>query len=325
VRALALAIGTLAMVAGVQAATQVHYVMGTYLRVTVDDDVPVHALDACFADARALDRTFSRYDAGSELTRLNGAGGGLAGPVMRSGLAHALELKRTTDGAFDVSVGALTRLWHRPSRPGADEIAAARATVGAVALTPDGVRLGRGTELDFDGFAKGLAVDACVAHLRAAGVRRALVSFGESSIYALGAPRGASAWTLDVRGPDPETVVARLRLRDEAASVSAVYGGEGKRSRDAVGHIVDPGSGRPLAEDVVGIVVAPSAASAEALSKAVLVWGPRGLARVERLRDARAARLTRAGVVAGAEMRRAQALVAFDHPRPLAVVEAALR
>ncbi|HXJ34792.1 MAG TPA: FAD:protein FMN transferase [Candidatus Eisenbacteria bacterium] len=324
-RALALVIGALAVVTGAQAATQVHYVMGAFLRVTVDDDVPARALDACFSDARALDRTFSRYDAGSELTRLNAAGGGPAGPSMRSGLASALELERTTDGAFDVSVGALTRLWRRPSRPDADEIATARATVGAVALTPDGVRLGRGTELDFDGFAKGLAVDACVAHLRAAGARRALVSFGESSIYALGAPRDAMAWTFDVRGPDPETVVARLRLRDQAASVSAVYGGEGKRSRNAVGHIVDPRSGRPLAQDVVGVVVAPSAASAEALSKAVLVWGLGGLARVERLGGVRAARLTRSGVACGREMQRARALVAFDHPRSLDVVQAALR
>jgi hypothetical protein len=29
----------------------------------------------------------------------------------------------------------------------------------------------------------------------AAGVTRALVSFGESSLYGLGAPRGADAWT----------------------------------------------------------------------------------------------------------------------------------
>ncbi|MGH7893019.1 MAG: FAD:protein FMN transferase, partial [Candidatus Binatia bacterium] len=204
-------------------------------------------------------------------------------------------------------------------------IVAARATVGAVALAPDAVNLGQDTALDFDGFAKGVAVDACVRRLRERGLRRALVNFGESSIYALGTPPDASAWVLDVRGPDPDSLVARLRLRDEAASVSAVYGALGRHAAGDVGHIVDPRSGRPLAEDVVGIVVAPTAARAEALSKAVLVWGESGVARVEHIGGVRAARITRAGLARGARMRKARALVAFDRPRPLEGAEAALR
>src|SRR6185503_20639391 len=97
-------------------------------------------------------------------------------------------------------------------------LASARRTVGRVAVERDRVRLAQGTQLDFDGFVKGVAVDACVAELRAVGVARALVSFGESSLYGLGAPRDASAWWLDVRGPDPEVAVARLGLRDRAAA-----------------------------------------------------------------------------------------------------------
>ncbi|MGH7895998.1 MAG: FAD:protein FMN transferase, partial [Candidatus Binatia bacterium] len=62
------------------ATTQVHYVMGTYLAVTVDDGAPASMLAECFAEARALDRLFSRYDEASELTRLNAEGGGTASP-----------------------------------------------------------------------------------------------------------------------------------------------------------------------------------------------------------------------------------------------------
>jgi len=325
VRGLFAALVVLAAVPVAMGATQVHYVMGTYLAVTVDDGVPANALAACFAEARALDRVLSRYDEASELTRLNALGGGPASPVLRRVLGQALRLAHATDGAFDVSVGALTDLWRRPQRPNTAEITGAKATVGAVALAPDGVTLGPGTALDFDGFAKGVAVDACVRQLREEGVLRALVNFGESSIYALGTPPDASAWVLDVRGPDPDSLVARLRLRDEAASVSAVYGAMGRHAANDVGHIIDPRSGRPLAEDVVGVVVAPTAARAEALSKAVLVWGESGLARVERIVGVRAARITRVGLARGARMRQARALVAFDRPRPLDIAEAALR
>jgi thiamine biosynthesis lipoprotein len=262
VRRTAAALGLVASLVSV-ASAQIHYVMGTFLRVVVDDDVPPAAFDGCFARARALDRTFSRFDPTSELTRLHATGGGPASDDLRSVLRHAVALARATEGTFDVSAGAVTALWRRPTLPSAVEIRAARGTVGRVAIEGDRIVVAPGTQLDFDGFVKGVAVDACVAALRAAGVTRALVSFGESSLYALGAPRGVGAWSLDVRGADPDLVVARLALRDRAAAVSAVFGGGGRRASQR-GHVVDPRTLRPLDEDAASVVTASSAADAEA-------------------------------------------------------------
>src|SRR5262249_22533039 len=131
-----------------------------------------------------------------------------------------LRHRAATGHAFDVTAGALTALWRDGTAPPAAALAATRADAG-VRLDGDRVQLPSGVRLDFDGIAKGFAADACAARLRAAGVRRALVSFGESSLVAIGAPRGADAWTLDVRGPVPGTLAGTLRLRDAAASVSA--------------------------------------------------------------------------------------------------------
>jgi thiamine biosynthesis lipoprotein len=315
-----LLVALLALVASTAAATtQVHYVMGTMLRVDVDDDVAPAVLAPCFAQARDLDRTFSRFDPTSELTRLNASGGGAASPSFRAAIARAIELTRTTGGAFDVSVGALTALWRAPATPGRDAVAAARRTVGKVAVAGDRVVLGAGTQLDFDGFAKGLAVDACVAALREASVARALVTFGESSLYALGTPHDATAWRLDVRGVDPTRAVAHLELRDEAVAVSAVYGGDGRRTVAQRGHLVDPRSGTCLADDAVGVVVARTAAAAEAYAKMALVDGPRA---TEAAGAVGAARITRDAVAMSAAMH--ARLRAYAHARPIAG-EVALR
>jgi thiamine biosynthesis lipoprotein len=305
--------GLLALVASAAAAgTQVHYAMGTFLRVDVDDDVAPDLLGPCFAAARSLDRTFSRFDPTSELVRLNATGGGAASAELRRSVDQALELTRATRGTFDVSVGALTALWRAPGTPRREAVAAARRTVGRVAVTGDRVVLGPGTQLDFDGFAKGLAVDACVAALRRAGVDRALVTFGESSLYALGTPRDAPAWSVRVRGVDPAYVVARLDLRDEAAGVSAVYGGAGRRTPAQYGHLIDPRSGTCLTDDAVGVVVAPSAAAAEAYAKMVLVDGPRA---AEAAGAGGAARITPAAVATGAAMR--ARLRVYAHPKAI--------
>ena len=79
--------------------------------------------------------------------------------------------------------------------------------------------------LDFDGVAKGWAVDRCVGLLRKAGITRALISLGESSAAAIGARPGASSWELTVRGPGNSDAVGTLRLRDQAISISATFGG----------------------------------------------------------------------------------------------------
>jgi FAD:protein FMN transferase len=309
VRALALA--TIFLASSAAASTQVHYVMGTFLRVVADDAAPPAVFDECFARARALDRTFSRFDQASELVRLNASAGGPASVEFRRVLDRAIELARATDGTFDPTVGAVTALWRGPARPDVAAVAAARWTVGHVAVDGERITLGPGTVLDFDGFAKGVAVDACVDALHTAGVTRALVSFGESSLYGLGAPRGADAWTVEVRGPDATVVVGRLALRDRGASVSAVFGGDGRRA-----HVVDPRTGVPLREDAVSVIVAPNATDAEAWSKAALVAGPAGVRIAER-GGVEAARLDRRGVAIGASMRAAGSLSMFDRPRAL--------
>jgi len=265
--------------------TQVHYVMGTYLRITADGPGAVTGMTECFRDVRRLDDVFSRWSGTSELTRLNAAAPGTAtvSADMAGLLARSLALSAESEGAFDVRVGPLTTIWRRPAPPSEREVETARAASrpNAVRVRGDRVRLGAGAHLDFDGIAKGWAVDACAARLRDAGVTSALVSLGESSLFALGAPAGASRWRLAVRGPDPDTTVGWLGLRDAGASVSATYGSDGKRAGH-VAHVLNPSTGRPLTDDAVAVVVAPSATDAEAWTKALLVWGSGGVARVRR-------------------------------------------
>jgi thiamine biosynthesis lipoprotein len=261
--------------------TEIHYVMGTYLRITVDDsDSPAlrATMRRCFATARDLDARFSRFQPESELSRLN-AVVSREEPVHVSGemaalLRAAVELRAKTNGAFDVGAGAVTNLWRTATEwPDVIALARARNTSGADALriSGDEVRRHAGVLIDVDGIAKGWTVDRCVMQLRADGVRRAFLSFGESSIYALGTPRNAHGWPMTVRSLDGARAAGVLTLRDQALSVSAVFGHEHVVGTRRVGHIVDPRSGLPLTAPGMVAVVATSATAAEAYSKALLI------------------------------------------------------
>jgi thiamine biosynthesis lipoprotein len=296
--------------------TQIHWVMGTYLRVTAEGDGTPSALRACFADARRLDEVFSRFDPESELSRLHRTRTQRASREFADLLGRSLLLGQRTGGAFDVTAGALTALWRSGGVPDAAAIAAARATLGGVGRSGENVRIAPGTALDFDGVAKGYAVDACVARLRRIHVRRAFVSFGESSLYALGSPPEGGAWEVAVRGLDPDTVIGILQLRDQAVSVSAT---RGSSRRQKV--IVDPASGKALDDDRLAVVVAPAATEAEAYSKALLVWGTGGVDRLERIDGVRAMAVSTHGVETGPAMRGTGTFISMPVPQPLRAVE----
>jgi thiamine biosynthesis lipoprotein len=263
------------------AVTEVHYVMGTYFRITVEGEDEEHAraaLQRCFTTTHDLDARFSRFDAHSELSQLNwSAEQGrpvTVSPEMTTLLQAALQLQAATDGTFDVAAGALTRLWRTTDEwPSLGTIAAARHTAGRGAFAFVGSTLVRrsGVSIDVDGIAKGWAVDRCVAQLRAEGIRRAFLNFGESSLYALGAPAGERGWTVWVRGLNADHALGALTLKDQAVSVSAVFGHERRIGSKRVGHIVDPRTGLPLLSPAMAVVVAKAATTAEAFSKALLI------------------------------------------------------
>jgi hypothetical protein len=114
-------------------------------------------------------------------------------------------------------------------------------------------------------------------------------------------------------------VVGTLRLRDEAASLSATHGGG--QAASPAGSIVDPRTGGVVADDAVALVVAPTAGAAEAYSKALLLWGATGTARVERIGGTAAAHVSGAGIRLGPAAQRTRAFRAFPTPRPLAPAE----
>ena len=126
-------------------------------------------------------------------------------------LSACLEYSRQSEGAFDITVGPLMKVWgfykgtgHLPHRA---EVAAALAKVGYRHILLDAatrtVRFDRpGVEIDPGGIGKGYAVDRMVDVLRQNGIQIALVAGSGSSIYGMGAPPDEPrGWQVKIRDP----------------------------------------------------------------------------------------------------------------------------
>ncbi len=275
------------------------YAMGTVLEITLPAGRTTE-LEPLFRRAAELERIFTRFDPSSELSRLNrdaGRGAQRVSPELARLLADSVGYSRLTRGSFDVTIGPLVALWadaaRRGRKPSRRELAEARALVGTRHLRADPLAfraelLRPGVSVDLGGVAKGFALDDLGERLRRRGVKSALLSFGQSSVLALGAPPEGPGWRLLLRDPD-DGVAGVVELRDASLSVSGSLAQEIEIQGVKYGHLIDPRTGRPLRRRGVAAVTARSGARAEALSKAMLILSRNeGLALLETLPDAEA-------------------------------------
>ena len=121
--------------------------------------------------------------------------------------------------------------------------------------------------------------------MREEGVTCALLHGGTSTVYGIGAPPDSEGWKIAIApAPDQPPRQAEVMLRDQALSISAVWGKSFEADGKKYGHVIDPRTGWPVNNAVQAAVVLPSATETDALSTALLVVGLEGHERVSRLR-----------------------------------------
>ncbi|HET7051406.1 MAG TPA: FAD:protein FMN transferase [Solirubrobacteraceae bacterium] len=272
--------------------------MGTVARVVrdADGDVDVASL---FAE---IDRRLSRFDATSDLSRLNADPRPRvrAAPLLRAAVAAALHAASVSGGLVDPTLlGALRRAGYgesrahvspaslsrglraaprrHPARP--DPAARWRAVVvddraGAVCRPP-------GLCLDLGGSVKGWAADLLAGRLERYG--RCAVDCGGDLRLAAG---GGAPWEVRVRNPFTGAVAHTFRVRAGAVATSGIDARLWERGEgDFAHHLIDPATGVPAWTGLVAATaLAPTALEAEALAKAALLSGPAAGRRLLRAR-----------------------------------------
>jgi thiamine biosynthesis lipoprotein len=244
--------------------------------------------EAAFELLDALEQQMTVYRETSEVSRLNRRA--FAAPVrveprLFGLLELAARIHQETEGAYDITAGALIKSWgffRGPRRvPSEEERAGALARVGMQWVTLEAerrtVRYGRqGLEVNLGSIGKGYALDRVARFLQEEwGVGRILLHGGTSSVYARGCPSdGERGWQVGITHPwDRGRRLARVWLRDRALGNSAATHQHLEYNGRKLGHILDPRTGWPACGMASASVLAPTAAEADALSTAFYVGG----------------------------------------------------
>ena len=193
---------------------------------------PARAFRAAFDRVGDLAGKLSSYRDDSELRQVERNAWRSPTPVSADFarvLGHAIELARQSDGAFDPTLGRVTRLvraggWGEAlSEPSALESAWKLTGWRRVELDPESRTVffrRRGLQIDLGGIAKGFVADETLEALKSRGISQALVSVG-GDIAAGAPPPGKRGWSvaIDQIGDRGDSEI-QLLLRHQAVSTS---------------------------------------------------------------------------------------------------------
>lgn len=262
-----------------------HALMGTQVDVAVaggESAALQRATLLAVAEMRRLESLLSRYREDSVVARLGVAAGVAPVPVppeAMSVLRSAQQLAQASDGAFDITVGALKGWDFAEKRvPSPRQIAQQLPLVGPSGLVLN-ARAGtaylarRGMALDLGGIAKLPILEAGMRVLRAQGVHDAMIN-GGGDVLTQGTWQGRP-WRIGLRDPRaPERLLGVVEA--EGACVVASSGDYERfffRGGERLHHVLNPRTGRPTA-GVHGVsLIARDVAAVNGLGAALMVQG----------------------------------------------------
>jgi len=237
-------------------------------------------------EVKKWEQKLSRFDPTSTISRLNREASNH--PVkIEDSVYEILEICQEyyikTSGAFDITLLPLYNYWEKhPEGDNRQEMETVKTQCGMQYLKPDPVKktvffTKKNMCIDLGGFGKGYALLKTREILEKQNIQNALVSFGESSILALGKHPHGSYWPVGIRHIfNPASLVYEYSLSDTALSTSGVSEQRQPTGKKQTLHIINPFTGQPVSGWRTLSVEAEDPLTAEVLSTALLCLNPEG-------------------------------------------------
>lgn len=278
------------------------FLLDTQCDITIYDKSESEAeeiLDGAFALIAELEGELSRTVKGSDVDRLNKAGGKetVIGEDCEKALSLGEEMRDLSGGSFNISIGRVSSLWDfksdTPEVPDAADIEAGLATVesGRVIVDDGQARLtNTNTMIDLGGIAKGYIADEVCEFLEEKGVRSGIINLG-GNVVAIGENTDGSAWNIGIERPytDRTELIGVVQVKDSTVVTSGIYERMFEKDGTIYHHILDPETGYPAESDLEAITIVAGkgwSGLCDGLSTACIVKGSEGaLELIDIIRD----------------------------------------
>ncbi len=234
-----------------------------------------------------INRKMSTYIVDSELSVINFSNSldsNLISDDLFKVISHANTISKTTNGAFDITVGPLVNLWgFGPNKsenkiPPNEEIELIKKNIGYKKIylnkeTTSIKKLHPDLYVDLSGIAKGFAVDKIALYLNSYNLENYLVEIG-GELIAKGTNEDNEVWQIGIENPN-NNLAKIIGLKDIAMATSGDYRNYFEKNGVRYSHTINPNTGKPIKHKLASVTVLDKTAmNADALATAFMVLGP---------------------------------------------------
>lgn len=239
------------------------------------------------AELTRIDKSLSIYDSLSIISRINRNDSTVEiDSIFATVFREAQQIAKQTNGAFDITVGPLMKLWGfnkaQKTTVTPTMIDSIQASIGYQKIKLAGNKLlkeNSAISLDANAIAQGYSCDRIAALLESKGIQRYMIEIGGEISCKGFSPRG-DAWKLGINEPIEDSTGTTNKIReiicvkDMAVSTSGNYRKYYYQNGKKYGHEIDPRTGYPTSHKLLSVtVIAPKCSTADAYATAFMVMG----------------------------------------------------
>lgn len=258
------------------------FAMDTYMTVTAYGKNAENGVNKAVDEINRLETVLSAEKQESDIYKLNETGSGTLSTDTKNIVSKALEINKTTNGAFDISIYPLMVKWgfttQKYNVPSKNEISKLLKDVDSSKIIFDeksgNIKLKENMKIDLGGIAKGYTSNRVMQIFKECGVKSGLVSLG-GNVQALGTKTDGTAWQIAIENPDKSSdYIGVVSVKDKAVITSGGYERYFEKNGKTYHHILDPETGYPAESGLKSVtIVSGDGTLADALSTSLFVMG----------------------------------------------------
>ncbi len=262
--------------------------MGSVFEITlVDKDSSTANLhiDLAVAEIERIENLISEWRPNTQISKVNQNAGIKpiqVDPEVYELCKRALYFSQISDGAFDISIAALDKIWRfdgsMEAMPSEAQIQQSIARVGYQHIILDSINSSiylakRGMKIGFGSIGKGYAADKARAVMKNLNITAGMIN-ASGDIASWGEQLNGEPWAIGVLNPfKAHKMIKVLKFKEHAVATSGSYEKYVEFNDVRYSHIIDPKTGYPSTGLVSATVYGPSAEFANGLSTSIMVLG----------------------------------------------------
>ncbi len=267
------------------------YTLVSMTVVTNDKPGAQRAMESAYGELERLGQLLNFYADDSEVSEINRNAGirpVKVSPETFAIIEKAVFTSEMTEGAFDITVGPLVKLWdfRKGVVPEKDAIADRLKRVGYRTIvldkTAETVYLkNNGAQIDLGGILKGYAADKASQILQKHGFLSGIVTVG-GEVRAFGRKPDGSSWVVGIQNPrqkgQADEILATIAVSDKSLSTSGDYIRFFEKDGVRYHHLLNPLTGYPAEQCGSVTIVADDGITADGFAKIFVLGSEKGLA-----------------------------------------------